>query len=263
MCRTLCLVALLEVFGATAWADDGAHAEMAAALAAQADLHPTPLALPSSAAAPLIFPSLARAGRRRSRRWRAAAGRRSDVASLPEVVGDAARLFDPNDPAAIAARARRRRPPSGRARPRARGSWRQPQGPRDVYRRPAPEAGAAALCPKRPCPGDRLCHGAVVGRTPRPAGKNRRGPAVSTWPGPVPDRLKETMRRAATASFARRRCRRASRRPSSTARIAARRSGCDTAWARCVPTTTPRRSARRPAGSGRARSATRIVFLVE
>jgi hypothetical protein len=52
MCRTLCLVALLGVFGATAWADDGAHAEMAAALAAQADLHPTPLALPSSAAAP-------------------------------------------------------------------------------------------------------------------------------------------------------------------------------------------------------------------
>lgn len=52
MRRTLCLAALLGFFGATAWADDGAHAEMAAALAAQADLHPPPISLPATAAAP-------------------------------------------------------------------------------------------------------------------------------------------------------------------------------------------------------------------
>jgi tetrahydromethanopterin S-methyltransferase subunit H len=39
-------------FGSTARADDRARAEMVEALTAQADLHPTPLALPSTAAAP-------------------------------------------------------------------------------------------------------------------------------------------------------------------------------------------------------------------
>jgi len=52
MRRTLCLAALLGLFGSTAWADDRAHADMAAALVAQADLQPTPLVLPSLAAAP-------------------------------------------------------------------------------------------------------------------------------------------------------------------------------------------------------------------
>jgi hypothetical protein len=56
MRRTLCLAASFiffgGFFGATAWADDGAHAEMAAALVAQADLHPAPLTLPVTAAAP-------------------------------------------------------------------------------------------------------------------------------------------------------------------------------------------------------------------
>jgi hypothetical protein len=48
----LCLAALLGCFGSTAWAEDRAHAEMAAALAAQADLYPPPLVLPVIAAAP-------------------------------------------------------------------------------------------------------------------------------------------------------------------------------------------------------------------
>lgn len=52
MRRTLCLAVLLGFLGSTAWADDRAHAEMAAALAAQADLHPPPLTLPTTAAAP-------------------------------------------------------------------------------------------------------------------------------------------------------------------------------------------------------------------
>jgi len=50
--RTLWLAVLLGCFGSTAWADDRAHAEMTEALATQADLHPTPLTLPSTAAAP-------------------------------------------------------------------------------------------------------------------------------------------------------------------------------------------------------------------
>lgn len=52
MRRMLCLAALLGFLGSTAWADERAHAEMAEALAAQADLHPAPLVLPSTAAAP-------------------------------------------------------------------------------------------------------------------------------------------------------------------------------------------------------------------
>ena len=53
--RMLLLVALLGWF-ATAWAeprrdDDDPHAEMASALAAQADLQPTPLVLPVASAA--------------------------------------------------------------------------------------------------------------------------------------------------------------------------------------------------------------------
>ena len=52
MRRLLCLAVLLGCFGSTAWADDRAHAEMAEALAAQADLHPAPLTLPVAAAAP-------------------------------------------------------------------------------------------------------------------------------------------------------------------------------------------------------------------
>jgi hypothetical protein len=60
MRRTLCLTASFiffgacfgGFFGATAWADDGAHAEMAVALAAQADLHPSPLMLSVTVAAP-------------------------------------------------------------------------------------------------------------------------------------------------------------------------------------------------------------------
>lgn len=57
MRRTLCLVVLLGCYGsasadAPASAADVAHAEMAAALAAQADLEPTPLVLPVTAAAP-------------------------------------------------------------------------------------------------------------------------------------------------------------------------------------------------------------------
>lgn len=50
--RTLWLAVLLGCFGSTAWADDRAPAEMTEALATQADLHPTPLTLPSTAAAP-------------------------------------------------------------------------------------------------------------------------------------------------------------------------------------------------------------------
>ena len=49
----------------------------------------------------------------------------------------------------------------------------------------------------------------------------------------------------------------ASRQPSSTASIAARRRGCENAFARCVATTTPRRRPRRPRGSGLARSETK------
>jgi hypothetical protein len=52
MRRTLCLAALFVFFGSTAWADDRAHAEMAAALEAQADLRPAPLVLPTTASAP-------------------------------------------------------------------------------------------------------------------------------------------------------------------------------------------------------------------
>jgi hypothetical protein len=56
MRRTLCLAASFTFFGGlcgpTAWADDRAHAEMAAALAAQADLHPTLLVLPTTSSAP-------------------------------------------------------------------------------------------------------------------------------------------------------------------------------------------------------------------
>jgi hypothetical protein len=56
MCRTLSLAVLIGWFAfplcANAESDDGAHAEMAAALAAQADLQPTPLSLPITAAAP-------------------------------------------------------------------------------------------------------------------------------------------------------------------------------------------------------------------
>jgi len=50
--RRLCLAVLLVCFGSTARAEDRAHAEMMEALAAQADLHPMPLTLPSTAAAP-------------------------------------------------------------------------------------------------------------------------------------------------------------------------------------------------------------------
>ena len=55
--RMLCLVALLGCLASIAWpgaasADGDPHAEMAAALAAQADLQPTPLVLPVAAAAP-------------------------------------------------------------------------------------------------------------------------------------------------------------------------------------------------------------------
>jgi hypothetical protein len=46
------IVAVWISSAATAYADDP-HAEMAAALAAQADLHPTPVTLPTHAAAPL------------------------------------------------------------------------------------------------------------------------------------------------------------------------------------------------------------------
>jgi len=55
MRRIFAIAAVLGLAGAgveTADADD-AHAEMAAALAAQADLHPSPVALPTRAAAPL------------------------------------------------------------------------------------------------------------------------------------------------------------------------------------------------------------------
>lgn len=52
MRRLLCISAVLGLIGArVAYADD-AHAEMAAALAAQADLHPTPISLPKTSAAP-------------------------------------------------------------------------------------------------------------------------------------------------------------------------------------------------------------------
>ena len=56
-------------------------------------------------AACLVFPSLYEgSGSRPSRRWRAAApSLRPNVGSLPEVCGDAAVLFDPLDPEAIAA----------------------------------------------------------------------------------------------------------------------------------------------------------------
>jgi hypothetical protein len=58
--RTLHLAALIgwlvSIAGPTAWSDvawaDDPHAEMAAALAAQADVHPAPLVLPTAAAAP-------------------------------------------------------------------------------------------------------------------------------------------------------------------------------------------------------------------
>lgn len=55
--RTLCLTALLGWFASTAWssvasADADPHAEMAAALAAQADLQPAPPVLPVTASAP-------------------------------------------------------------------------------------------------------------------------------------------------------------------------------------------------------------------
>lgn len=52
MRRTLYLAASVLLFTSTAWADDRAHDEMAVALAAQADLHPSPLMLPVTAAAP-------------------------------------------------------------------------------------------------------------------------------------------------------------------------------------------------------------------
>jgi hypothetical protein len=52
MRRALYLVALLGLFGANAWAEDSTHAEMAAALAAQADVYPTPPVLPVAAAPP-------------------------------------------------------------------------------------------------------------------------------------------------------------------------------------------------------------------
>lgn len=54
--RIVVLTALLGWFAAspaTAWADDAAHAEMAAALMAQADLHPSALSLPAVSAAPM------------------------------------------------------------------------------------------------------------------------------------------------------------------------------------------------------------------
>jgi len=52
MRRFVWIVAVVGLWGAgTAHADD-AHAEMAAALAAQADLHPTPVQLPVTAKAP-------------------------------------------------------------------------------------------------------------------------------------------------------------------------------------------------------------------
>src|SRR5512144_581350 len=55
--RTLALVAVLGWFASAAWsnvavADPDPHAEMAAALAEQADLRPAPLVLPVTAAAP-------------------------------------------------------------------------------------------------------------------------------------------------------------------------------------------------------------------
>jgi hypothetical protein len=52
MRRTLCLAAFVVFFRSTAWADDRAHDEMAVALAAQADLHPSPLMLPVTVATP-------------------------------------------------------------------------------------------------------------------------------------------------------------------------------------------------------------------
>jgi hypothetical protein len=55
MRHLLPLAVLLGMAGSTASAeaeDDRAHAEMAAALVAQADLHPTPVSLPVMAAAP-------------------------------------------------------------------------------------------------------------------------------------------------------------------------------------------------------------------
>src|SRR4051812_3869540 len=61
MRSALFLVALLELFGAAnARADDSAHAEMAAALAAQADVYPAPLVLPAAA----LPPRAASAGKR-------------------------------------------------------------------------------------------------------------------------------------------------------------------------------------------------------
>jgi hypothetical protein len=55
MRRTVCLV-VLGLSGSVAWAErpaiEVARAEMAAALIEQADLHPTPLSLPTMAAAP-------------------------------------------------------------------------------------------------------------------------------------------------------------------------------------------------------------------
>lgn len=56
MRRTGCFV-VLAFCGSLAWADrsawaEDAHAEMAAALISQADLQPTPLSLPTTAAAP-------------------------------------------------------------------------------------------------------------------------------------------------------------------------------------------------------------------
>ena len=53
-----------------------------------------------------------------------------------------------------------------------------------------------------------------------------------------------------------------SRQPSSTAAAASRRRGWRAACTRCAPTTTPRRSARSPRGSGRCRSQTTIVLRV-
>jgi hypothetical protein len=86
--RMLCL-ALLGSLITTAWSapargDDDARAEMAAALIAQADVHPTPLALPIVAAAPRH--AVAQSAVKRGTGARAA----GDVARTPASAADAA-----------------------------------------------------------------------------------------------------------------------------------------------------------------------------
>jgi hypothetical protein len=64
MPRIFVIAAVLGLITAGTAAADDAHAEMAAALAAQADLHPSPVALPTTAAAPrqAAAPSAVRRG---------------------------------------------------------------------------------------------------------------------------------------------------------------------------------------------------------